>query len=331
MQSYSAPTAKAGIRETLLSRLPRYTLKTPFWIRLRHGEFWPFEVVYFPIFIYYFWLSIKARSFFFFSASNPSIETGGMLGESKINILDRIAEEFKPKTVFVPPSTSLDGTLSLLEVRGISFPFIAKPDVGERGRGVEKIESHETLQAHIQKNPVDFLIQEYVDESLELGVFYYRYPAQPKGVVSSIVKKEFLTLRGNGVDCIENLIMQNERAILQLPTLTVKYGHLFHQIPGAGETIELVNIGNHCLGTKFLDANHLITNELTQLFDSISQSIPGFYFGRYDLRCRSVEDLYEGRNIRIMELNGAGAEPGHIYQPGFSLWKRTGFYSITGG
>jgi len=54
--------------------------------KITHWEYWPFELVYFPVVLYYFWLSIRARSFFFFSASNPSIETGGMLGESKFGI-----------------------------------------------------------------------------------------------------------------------------------------------------------------------------------------------------------------------------------------------------
>jgi len=55
-------------------------------------------------------------------------------------------------------------------------------------------------------------------------------------------------------------------------------------------------------------------------FDAISKQIPGFYFGRFDLRCGSLEDLYQG-NIKIMELNGCGAEPAHIYHPGYSLRK----------
>jgi hypothetical protein len=319
--STSTRPPEASYGQTHLQRLSHRMSQTPFLIRLRHWEYWPFNVVYFPIFLYYFWLSFKARSFFFFSASNPGIETGGMLGESKISILDKIAGEFKPTTLFVPLSTSLDTVVAQVQALGLEFPLIAKPDVGERGRGVQKIESREALAQYLQKSPLDFLIQEYVDAPLELGVFYYRHPKEAHGIVSSIVKKEFLTLRGNGTDTVESLIMQNGRAILQLSTLTERYGHLFHQIPAAGETIELGNIGNHCLGTKFLDANHLITPELTKVFDDISHSIPGFYFGRYDLRCRSVEDLYAGRNIRIMELNGAGAEPGHIYQPGFSLWE----------
>jgi hypothetical protein len=71
------------------------------------------------------------------------------------------------------------------------------------------------------------------------------------------------------------------------------------------------------LGTKFINASHLINSRLTEVFDKISSSVPGFHYGRYDIRCRSVEDLYEGKGIKILELNGAGAEPGHIYDPEF--------------
>ncbi|WP_051041017.1 hypothetical protein [Fibrisoma limi] len=322
----SSVNQPASFRETVQAFLPRFRFDSPFFIRLRHWEYWPFAVVYFPIFIYHLWLSIKARSLFFFSAANPSIETGGLLGESKIDILDRISDEFKPKTLFVTRQAHIDVVLRQVSELRLTYPLIAKPNVGERGWRVEKIEHWEDLVNYKQSSPADFLIQEYVDEPLELGIFYYRSPeprsdGQAQGVISSIVQKEFLTIRGNGLNCIEELIMQNERAILQLPALKAKYGHRFHDIPAPGETITLVSIGNHSKGTKFLDANHLITPELTRVFDRISAPIVGFYYGRYDLRCRSVADLYAGRHIHILELNGAGAEPAHIYHPGFSIWK----------
>jgi len=294
---------------------------TPFMIRLRSWEYWPFALVYLPIFFYWIWLSLKARSLFFFSAANPSIESGGMLGESKADILDQIGAEYKPTTLFVPVSSHIDKVFHDVKTLGLRPPLIAKPNVGERGWRVEKINRWEDLVNYVQSHIGDFILQEYVDEPLELGVFYYRMPGQQQGVVSSIVQKEFLSIQGDGRSTMEELIHQNERAILQVPALTEKYGSMLHDVLPAGKTMTLVHIGNHSKGTKFLNANHLITPELTRLFDHISQSIDGFYYGRYDLRCRSVADLYAGRHIRILELNGAGAEPAHIYQPGFSLWE----------
>lgn len=290
-------------------------------IRLQSWEYWPFSVVYIPVFAYWLWLSLKARSFFFFSASNPSIESGGMLGESKIAILDLIDEDYKPVTVFVKRSLSEALLSSTFFKANLNFPVIAKPNVGERGWGVEKIGNMAALYAYHQKSPVDYLIQEYVDYPLEFGVFYYRMPGQWHGTISSIVQKEFLSVTGNGHDSLAKLILANDRAVLQWGLLKVKYAKSLHKVVPIAKKMTLVTIGNHCLGTKFLNANHLITPELTAVFDKISIGIDGFYYGRYDLRCSNLEDFYQGKNIKIMELNGAGAEPAHIYDPGFSIWE----------
>ena len=298
--------------------------KSTLLIRLKSWEYWPFSVVYVPVFIYWIWLSIKARSFFFFSASNPSIESGGMLGESKIDILNLISEDFKPVTLFVKRSTEESCLGDKLRFAGLDFPVIAKPNAGERGWGVEKIADVDALGNYHKKSPVDYLIQEYIGYPLELGVFYYRMPDQPGGTISSIVQKEFLSVTGNGNNILAELILANERAVLQWDLLKLKYESLLTKVLEENEKMTLVSIGNHCLGTKFLNANHLINEELTAVFDRISTGIQGFYFGRYDLRCKNPEDLYLGKNIKIMELNGAGAEPAHIYQPGFSIlegWK----------
>ncbi|RRB03984.1 hypothetical protein [Larkinella rosea] len=292
-----------------------------FLIRLRHWEYWPFALVYFPVVVYYVWLAMKSRSWFFFSASNPGIESGGMVGESKIDILNRIESQYKPKTLFFRQPTS-NGILNQMLLLDCWFPIVAKPDRGERGWRVEKIRSVDELDAYLSDYPVDLalIVQEYIDEPLELGVFYYRMPGASTGTVSSIVIKEFLSVVGDGMSTIWDLLDGNDRARLQQSALMKRYGNRLQQILEPGEIQILEPIGNHCRGTKFLDGNYLITPELSAVFDRISLPIDGFFYGRYDIRCRSINDLYQGKHIRIMELNGAGAEPAHIYQPGFSLW-----------
>lgn len=133
---YSFANAKAAVYNRL---------RSPFFIRLLSWEYWPFAVVYVPVFVYWLWLSLKARSFFFFSAANPSIESGGLLGESKIDILDKIGDEFKPKTLFISASTHLKGLFERIEEAGLTFPMIAKPNAGERGWRVEKLDHWESL------------------------------------------------------------------------------------------------------------------------------------------------------------------------------------------
>ena len=91
------------------------------------------------------------------------------------------------------------------------------------------------------------------------------------------------------------------------------------KIPDNGETVLLEPIGNHCRGTRFINYNHIIDQQLHDIFDSISRPIDGFYYGRYDLKVKSVHDLKKGNFIKIMELNGASSEPGHIYDSNYSL------------
>jgi hypothetical protein len=43
-----------------------------------------------------------------------------------------------------------------------------------------------------------------------------------------------------------------------------------------------------------------------------------FYYGRYDIKTTSLEDMKQGKNISILEFNGVGSEPNHIYDIGLS-------------
>lgn len=95
---------------------------------------------------------------------------------------------------------------------------------------------------------------------------------------------------------------------------------MFNEIPSLDEEVEVVPIGNHCRGTTFLNGNHLITDNMVQAIDSAAKEYPGFHYGRFDLRCKSIEELERG-NFTILELNGCGAEPAHIYHPGYPLFK----------
>lgn len=289
-------------------------------IRLRSWEFWPFGILQGPVFIYWLLLALKERSIFFFSASNPGILSGGMMGESKSEVLGMIPDAIKPKTRIVKLPATKDDVLKKIRENDLSFPLIFKPDLGERGWMVRKIEDERDIERYLSEIRINFIIQELVDLPLEFGVFYVRYPDRSHGRVTSITMKKFLTVTGNGSRTLRDLILAHDRAKLQWRALKERYAEQLDDIVPDNKTIELVSIGNHCLGTTFLNANHLITSTLNASFDSISQKIPGFYFGRFDLRCASFEDLEKG-NVKIVELNGCGAEPAHIYHPGSSFWR----------
>ena len=297
-----------------------YKLKV-FKIKLNSWEYWPMSVVYFPASLYFIYLSIRAKSFFFFSAANPSIQTGGMFFESKWDIFKLIPDKYYPTTFLISPSNTIEDINEKIEQHDIHYPFIAKPDRGERGWAVKIINNETELRNYHSNMGITYLIQKLVSFPLEYSVFYYRHPSAQKGRITSITRKEYLSVTGDGKSTIFQLIKENDRAFLQLEKLQ-KIGSInFNKILELKEKFVLSPFGNHVRGSMFLDETHIANAELTDTFDTISKQINGFYFGRFDLKCNSQQDLQKGENIMIVELNGAGAEAAHIYQPNYSFFK----------
>jgi hypothetical protein len=302
----------------------RKLLYRPFFIRLFHWEYWPFHVVYGPLYLYWLWLCLKARSFFFFNASNPSIANGGFLMESKKEIYDLLPWPYYPKTIFVKAHTSLNEILGEINRNNFQFPLIAKPDIGMKGLSVKKLCSEDDLLEYAFRSKVNFLVQEFITFENEVGIFYYRFPNKERGHISGIVRKEFLAIVGDGRSTMTELLGRDKRFILQLPTLKNTYGKELKRILQQGEQRILVPYGNHARGAKFIDASDLVDNELTNTIDAICRRVKGFYFGRLDIRFNDWDELRLGKNFSIIEINGAGSEPTHMYDSGHSLffaWK----------
>tara|TARA_B100001093_G_C26765265_1_gene987591 strand:+ start:1079 stop:1393 length:315 start_codon:yes stop_codon:yes gene_type:complete len=74
-------------------------------------------------------------------------------------------------------------------------------------------------------------------------------------------------------------------------------------------------------GRFFMDGTKFITPVLERFIDDMSRGVDGFYFGHNDFRVPSEEDLMNGQNIRIIELNGFTSESTNIYDPKHSLWR----------
>ncbi len=294
--------------------------QSTFFVKLLSWEYWPIYITNIPVLGFWLFFAIRSRDLFFFSAVNPVIETGGVLGESKINILKRLPKYSIPKTIFVKKdNANLEWILEQLKSNEITFPFIAKPDVGERGFLVEKIESQSELQNYLQQIKVDFIIQEFVDFQMEISVMYHRMPNASGGKITSLCVKKMLSVKGDGVSTIDELMQEYPRARLQLLRFKNKYPEILKIVPQNGETVELEPIGNHSRGTTFLDGNHHIDNDLITVFDKISVEMEGIYYGRYDLKCKSIDMLKAGKDFKILEFNGIASEPAHIYDPEYSI------------
>ncbi|WP_317128592.1 ATP-grasp domain-containing protein [Flavobacterium sangjuense] len=244
--------------------------------------------------------------------------------DSKIEIYDLIPKQFYPTTKFVKEKIPFDEVETLLETSKINFPFIVKPDIGLRGSAVKKVSNLEELKAYHNKANFDYLVQDLIPYENEVGIFYVRFPYEKHGQLTGIVAKEFLIIEGDGCSTIEELLKANPRYELQLKALEKEYGSQLKTILANGEKRNLVPYGNHARGAKFLDYSHLISAELTKAIDEMCLQIPEFYFGRMDLMYNTWEELEQGKNFSIVELNGAASEPTHIYDPKHSLffaWK----------
>jgi hypothetical protein len=277
-------------------------------------------VTYLPGAFYFYALALRSRALCFFSAVNPSIENGGMFFQSKKETYSLIPKAYLPPTICFEADASVKDVNRLLEEANISFPIIVKPDRGERGWLVKIIYNSQELEQYISTTHLPFIIQTFIDYPIEVGIFYSRHPNEENGIISSITGKTLLEVKGDGHSSLRELINKNNRAYLQLPTIEHQQLADLDSVLALGEVKTLVKIGNHSRGTTFLDWNHLNSERLTNQIDKISKKIPGFYYGRFDILCQSLEDLAEGKNFYILELNGAGAEPAHIYQPGFNFF-----------
>ncbi len=244
--------------------------------------------------------------------------------ESKKQIYNLIPQKYYPVTELIKEKSSFHAVQKVAEKAGIKYPFIAKPDIGLRGSGVKKIETPTDLKQYSEKANFDYIIQNLIPFQNEVGVFYVRYPHEKEGRITGIVAKEFLIITGNGVSTIEELIKENPRYELQLKVLKQEYGSKLQKVLSVGEKINLVPYGNHARGAKFIDGSHWITPKLTETFNEMCVQISGFHFGRLDIMYNTFEELEQGKNFSVVELNGAASEPTHIYDPKHSLlfaWK----------
>ncbi|MCC6724188.1 MAG: hypothetical protein IT258_06720 [Saprospiraceae bacterium] len=293
------------------------------WIKWSNWEYWPLWAANFPVVLIVAYFALRARRPFFFSAVNPAIETGGMWGESKFNILKRIPNSHIPPTIFVKQGTDFQLLIERMNDVGLTqWPVIAKPDVGERGLLVSKIKDEAQLREYLSTNPIDFLIQGFVDHPLELAVLCHRLPGSHQTAVTSICVKETLKVTGDGQSTIRQLMELSDRASLQIERFETEQPELMRRVLPEGKTMELEPIGNHCRGTMFLNGNRHIDPQLTQAFDSVLSQMDGIYYGRFDLKCRSIEDLRSTGEFKAVEFNGIGAEPAHIYDPAYPVWKK---------
>lgn len=290
------------------------------WLRCIRWEFWPPFVFYPPLAVAIIFMGLRRRCLFAFTAANPGIPHGGITGESKIDILQHLVDSGSVGR-FLPIDPQLMDTNERVrlvkawrDAEGLSLPLVVKPDVGERGRGVVIARNEASLAAELRSRSDAFLVQEYLP-GLEYGVFYLRYPDSERGEIFSITKKIHTSVEGDGIRSLRDLILDDSRAFLSHRHFFQLHRDRLDEIPSANDVVTLAPLGSHCRGSLFLNGEELISEALLDEIERIARHFEGFFFGRFDLKCPSDEDLRSGRDIRVIELNGVSSESTHIYHP----------------
>ncbi|AOX20022.1 hypothetical protein [Kozakia baliensis] len=290
------------------------------------NEFLSDWIIYGPVVLFWIVYGLWYRDFAVATLANPRITTGGLCNESKSHILaqaGRAAQEFiAPWRLIQAGKSGTDQACAMIEKGDFIFPLVLKPDVGCKGVGVRLIDTKDELLENINsyEEGTPLIIQEFIEHEGEAGIFYSRLPHSDQGEILSMTFKASPTVIGDGVSTLNELLLAHPRAGKIPHVYTPRLKKRLATVPVKGEIVPLVFTGNHSKGSVFQDATHLVTPTLLRKIDDIMKAFPDFHHGRLDLRFSSLGKLQQGEDFSILEVNGIGSEPIHMWSAGTSLW-----------
>ncbi|MEM6966820.1 MAG: hypothetical protein AAF573_18795 [Bacteroidota bacterium] len=307
------------------------TTQPSFWEKLTNWESYPKNVFLLPLYCYAIGKAIVNRTMWLPSTSNPRLTFGSFFGLKKSEVYGILPAGTYPNTILIHPSNSFNEILGKIENSELDYPFIVKPDVGMVGLLVRVIENEKQLRAYHQKVQADWIIQEFVAYDVEVGLFYVRHPEEAKGRIVGLSEKKPLSVIGDGISTIEKLVKYNERTAKYEEAIYQKQKKHWHRVPAKGEFIQLIQTGNRKNGARLVELVDEVDEDLVAIFDEISHHSNQIFYGRYDIKCTSLEDLKKGKNFAILEFNGVHSGYGHLYHCGksareayttiYKLWK----------
>lgn len=310
--SYSIATPRS-LADTL--SLPRSVLeRLPKWL------------ICVPLAVQWCWLGLRHRSLTLPSAANPCITSGGLVGEGKLEYFEQMGPAGRAAT---PPHVGVQDIATLPEhdlasifgAAGIAFPVVAKPNLGLCGYGVRKLDGFAALREYAALFPAgeSFVLQQYLPQEHEAGIFYVRDPHSGAGRLIGLALRYYPRVQGDGRSTLGDLIRKDPRIRRVVGSVAHTCQHDLDSIPAARRTVRLATIGSTRVGGLYRNGAALITDELTAAIDNIAREMPEFHFGRFDVRFDDARDLQAGHGFSIMEINGAGSEAIHAWDPDIGL------------
>ena len=286
-------------------------------------------LMYVPVVLQWLLLSIRYRSLSLPLIASPAVPLSGMVGVAKSAVFDG-AGEFARRWILPwkiydvtdrAAADQAEDVVSLLASSQLDLPIVGKPNIGCRGAGVKLLRDKQALIAYIESFPVGGSIQfqQLSQWDAEAGVFYVRYPESDKGRITSLTLKYTPYVVGDGISSLRELIAQDPRAGELKHLYEERHQQDWERVIAAGEPYRLVFSASHCRGAVFRDGRAYIDSRLERALDKIFDDIPGYYYGRLDIKFRDLEALRSGEDFEIIEINGASSESINIWDRDASL------------
>lgn len=278
-----------------------------------------------PMVTQWLWLGLRYGSVTLPSSANPLITAGGLVGDTKseyFNCMGPLARARVADFVMIQAqgAASLPAALAAMREANLDFPVVAKPDLGWCGFGVRRIDNATALRNYLSRYPREaaLMLQQYLGEPGEAGLFYLRHPDQRVGRLLGILLRHYPQVSGDGVSSIAQLVERDPRLLRTTRSAEHECCYEPTQVPASGEIVRLSLIASTRVGGRYEDGSDYATVELTAAVEAIARDMPQFHVGRFDVRYLSLEHLRRGE-FTIMEVNGAGSEAVHAWDPKYSI------------
>ena len=286
-------------------------------------EFWPAWLMYVPVVVQWLGLAVYYRSLSLPLIANPNIVSAGMVGFSKSGVL---AQAQSPAQEWIllwvthtltkdSVSSQVGHLIQLMADNGLSFPVVGKPDMGCRGVGIKLINGESELHDYVAHYLVGstLMLQRLADWEPEAGIFYVKYPNETKGRITSMALKYSPYVIGDGVSTLRELLAADARASQVAHLYEARHQDKLDDVIVKDQPFRLVFAASHCRGAVFRDGRQYVSEALTDRIDEILSQFPEFYYGRLDIKFSTIERLMEGKDLAIIEVNGASSESLHIW------------------
>ena len=107
-----------------------------------------------------------------------------------------------------------DAAEQAMAAAGLAYPVVAKPDIGCNGTGVRLVADRAALARYLAAFPRNacVLLQEFIPDEGEAGLFYIRHPDEARGRITSITLNMPAVVTGDGRSTLRELILADPRA-----------------------------------------------------------------------------------------------------------------------